>query len=467
MRKSLALVLLAVLVACSGSSKTATISSPDAGPEIFTGSIGAARYTIEVPHPWNGTLFLYSHGYVSPGGTSGAAAAPDGPTGQWLLDGGYALAASSYSSSGWAIEDALKDQVELLDHFAAQVGEPKRVIAWGGSLGGIITAGLIQEHPDRFAAAIPICGVLAGGVASWNTGLDGAYAFKTLLAPRSQLQLVHITNPDANLSLANDLMTQVSDTPAGRARIALIAALTGLPGWFAPTSPEPAATDYTAREAAQAQWASRVDFPFEFRNRAELEKRAGGNPSWNIGVDYAHQLSVSADRAEVVALYRGAGLDLNADLRTLNAGATIRPDRAAVAYLDRNISFDGRIAVPVLSMHTTGDGLVVPQDETAYADVVRRAGNPNLLRQVFVHRAGHCAFTSAEIIAAFKVVLNRLDTGSWEAGSLTPSALNAAALALGPGTNSLGGVIAAAPAFKSFSPGPYPRPFPKGSSAPG
>jgi len=262
-------------------------------------------------------------------------------------------------------------------------------------------------------------------------------------------------------------MTQVADTPAGRARIALIAALTGLPGWFAPTSQEPAGTDFTAREAAQAQWASRVDFPFEFRNRAELEKRAGGNPSWNIGVDYAHQLSVSADRAEVVALYRGAGLDLNADLRTLNVGATIRPDLAAVAYLDRNISFDGSIAVPVLSMHTTGDGLVVAQDETAYADVVRRAGNASLLRQVFVHRAGHCAFTSAEIIAAFKVVLNRLDTGSWDAGSLTPSALNAAALALGPGTNSLGGVIAAAPAFTSFSPGPYPRPFPKGSSAPG
>ena len=439
MRKSLALVLLAVLVACSGSSKTATISSPDAGPEIFTGSIGAARYTIEVPHPWNGTLFLYSHGYVSPGGTSGAAAAPDGPTGQWLLDGGYALAASSYSSSGWAIEDALKDQIALLDHFAAQVGEPKRVIAWGGSLGGIITAGLIQEHPDRFAAAIPICGVLAGGVASWNTGLDGAYAFKTLLAPRSQLQLVHITNPDANLSLANDLMTQVSDTPAGRARIALIAALTGLPGWFGPTSPEP------------AQWASRVDFPFEFRNRAELEKRAGGNPSWNIGVDYAHQLSVSADRAEVVALYRGAGLDLNADLRTLNAGATIRPDPAAVAYLDRNFSFDGRIAVPVLSMHTTGDGLVVPQDETAYADVVRRAGNPNLLRQVFVHRAGHCAFTPAETVAALEALISRINTGHW-ASVTNPDTLNASATALG--------TLNVAPAsFISFEPARFLRLF--------
>jgi len=467
MKKSLVLVLIAVLVACSSSSKTATISSPAAGPEFLTGSIGAATYTIEVPHPWNGTLFLYSHGYVSPGGTSNAAAAPDGPTGQWLLDGGYALAASSYSSSGWAIEDALKDQVALLDHFAAQVGKPKRVIAWGASLGGIITAGLIQQYPDRFAAAVPICGVLAGAVASWNTGLDGAYAFKMLLAPHSQLQLVHITNPDSNLLLANDAMTQVSDTPAGRARIALIAALTGLPGWFVPTSPEPAAADYVAREAAQAQWASRVDFPFEFRNRAELEKRAGGNPSWNVGIDYAHQLSRSADRPEVVALYRAASLDLNADLRTLNAGATIRPDPAALAYLDRNVSFDGRIAVPVLTMHTTGDGLVVPEDETAYADLVRRAGDASLLRQVFVHRAGHCAFTSAEIIAAFKVVLNRLETGAWDARSLVPSALNASALTLGPGTNSLGGVIASAPAFTAYSPGPYPRPFPKGSSAPG
>src|SRR5216683_923532 len=83
------------------------------------------------------------------------------------------------------------------EHYAA-VGEhrrgskPKRVIAWGGSLGGIITAGLIQLYPDRFAGAIPLCGVLAGGVATWNAGLDGAYAFKTLLAPTSSLRLVNI-----------------------------------------------------------------------------------------------------------------------------------------------------------------------------------------------------------------------------------------------------------------------------------
>jgi hypothetical protein len=304
-------------------------------------------------------------------------------------------------------------------------------------------------------------------VAAWNTGLDGAYSFKTLLAPGSSLQLVNITDGAANLKLATDLLAQAGQTPTGQARIALISALIDLPGWFLPTDPAPAPTDYPAWAAAQTQWESRVDFAFAFSYRAEIEKRAGGNPSWNVGVDYRHQLAISADRDEVTALYRSAGLDLDADLRALNAGATIRPDPNAVAYLERNVSFDGNLGVPVLTMHTTADGLVVPQDESAYAAVVRAAGKQDLLRQVFVHRAGHCAFTSAEVIALVEVMLKRLDIGLWDAAALTPAALNAAALALGPADNSIGGFIAADPAFADFTAGPYPRPFPKGSALPG
>ena len=469
MHRSPVLVLVAVVLlsACSGSSSVAARPTPSqSGTQVLSGSIGAAAYVIDLPVDWNGTLSLYSHGYVAPGAANPASAAPDRAVAQWLLDRGYALAGSSYSSTGWAIEDALKDQIALLDHFAQTVGQPKRVIAIGGSLGGIITAGLVQDYPNRFAAAIPLCGVLAGGVAAWNTGLDGAYAFKTLLAPASGLQLVHISDPAANLQLANGLVAQALQTPAGQARIALMAALSDLPGWFVPTSPAPASTDYPAMAAAQAQWESRVDFGFAFSNRAELEKRAGGNPSWNVGVDYAHQLAISADRAEVEALYRAAGLDLAADLRTLNAGANIRPDPLAVAYLDRNVSFDGNLSVPVLTLHTTADGLVVPQDETAYADVVRSAGKQELLRQVFVQRAGHCAFTSAEVIALIETMVARLDTGRWNEAALEPAALNASALRLGSGLNALGGLFAAAPAFARFDAGPYPRPFPRGSAAP-
>jgi pimeloyl-ACP methyl ester carboxylesterase len=332
------------------------------------------------------------------------------------------------------------------------------VIAWGGSLGGIITAGLVQLYPDRFAGAIPICGVLAGGVATWNTALDGAYAFNRLLAPQSPPALVGIANPQANLAAALQVFSSAVATPAGQARIALVAALSDIPGWFDPTKPQPAATDYAAQEAAQASWLSRVDLPFQFEYRAELEQRAGGNPSWNTGVDYAHQLAISSSNAEVTALYGAAGLDLAADLRALNAGTRIAADPKAVAYLDRFISFDGNLSVPVLTMHTVGDGLVVPQEETAYNDVVRAAGKQDLLRQLIVHRAGHCAFSDAEAITAIEAMLARLDVGNWGGPALAPGTLNAVAQALGEDYSRVGGFLISPPAFENYTPGPYPRP---------
>ena len=436
-----------------------------AAPKTLTGSIGAAAYDIEVPSSWNGTLFLYSHGYVPPGGPKFAAASPSVDATAWLLGQHFAIAGSSYSSTGWALPDAFTDQIALLDYFQQHVGKPKRVIAWGISLGGMITAGLVQLYPDRFAAALPMCGVLSGGIATWNLELDAAYAFRTLLAAGSSLQLTHISDPVANLQVALDAFNQAATTAAGRARIALVAALIDLPGWFDPRQPEPAPNDFAAQEAAQAQWESGVDFAFAFRFRADLEQRAGGNPSWNTGVDYSHQLSISADRDEVNALYAAAGLDLQADLRALNAGARVSADPAAVAYLDRNISFDGQIGIPVLTMHTTGDGLVVPPNEAAYASAVSDTGGSAFLRQTFVHRAGHCAFTEAETIAAVQVLLKRLDTGRWDDAALQPAALNAAALAQGDLENVFFGA-ASPPAFVDFNPAPYPRPFAKGASIP-
>jgi len=179
-----------VLVACapttSPTSSHSPVPSPSPTTDTTAGSIGAAQYRIEVPAAWNGTLFLYSHGYVAPGRINLAADSPTKDISTWLLDNGYAIAGSSYSSTGWALEDAFRDQIALLDLFDQRFSKPKRVIAWGGSLGGIVTAGLVQLYPDRFAGAIPICGVLAGGVATWNTGLDAAYAFKTVRTSSSR-----------------------------------------------------------------------------------------------------------------------------------------------------------------------------------------------------------------------------------------------------------------------------------------
>jgi hypothetical protein len=118
--------------------------------------------------------------------------------------------------------------------------------------------------------------------------------------------------------------------------------------------------------------------------------------------------------------------------------------------------------VPVLTMHTTGDGLVVPENEQAYAEAAGHAGDSAMLRQIFVHRAGHCTFTPAETITAVRALLNRLGTGRWDRAALAPATLNADAAALGPSYNifSAGGAVQpTAPAFLPYRPAPYLRPF--------
>jgi pimeloyl-ACP methyl ester carboxylesterase len=458
------LLFVGVLLAAVVGLVTVLVSAASAGPNVVTTHTGTlpdgAQYEIQVPTDWNGTLFLYSHGYVVPGSANPAQDVGDPITGQWLLDHGYALAGSSYASTGWAIQQALPDQIGTLNVFDQTVGRPKQTIAWGHSLGGIITAGLIQRYPNRFDAALPMCGVLSGGVATWNTALDAAFAFQALVAP--SVQVTNITNPVGNLTTADSAATTAQQTAQGRARLSLVAALGDTPGWFTPLSPQPAANDSTAQEANQFEWATQVDFPFAFALRADLEARAGGNPSWNTGVNYIQDFARSADAREVRALYRAAGLSLGSDLRTLNNTARISADPAAVRYLERNIIFNGRLSMPVLTMHTTGDGLVVPENEQAYRQVVRQAGDSRLLRQIFVARAGHCAFTPAETITAAQDLLHRLDTGRWGGGATNPKKLNASAAALGSAYNvfaSGGQEVATPPAFLRFQPPRYLRPF--------
>src|SRR5215207_8204424 len=85
-----------------------------------------STYKAEVPSAWNGTLLIYSHGYRPPIG-------PNPPADTWrsraatddLLARGYALAGSSYASNGWAVEDAFRDQIDILDRFEHPRGPPR------------------------------------------------------------------------------------------------------------------------------------------------------------------------------------------------------------------------------------------------------------------------------------------------------------------------------------------------------
>ena len=433
-----------------------------AGVTVLTGTTTDAsglvsKYEIEMPSSWNDTLVLYSHGYSFY--PIDATDAGDPVTAAWLLDNGYAIAGSSYATSGWALQQAFQDQIAVLDVFDSTFGTPKRTIAWGHSLGGMITAGLVQLYPDRFSAALPMCGVVAGGPGVWNQGLDSEFALSTLVTPFKLVRFKSLGDVVANFGTASAALAAAQGTKQGRARIALSAALADVPGWFDPTGPEPAAMDFAAQERNQFNWDNHPDFLFGFFGRAELEARAGGNFSWNAGVDYRVQLSHSTDFAEVQGLYAAAGLDLQKDLDKLNAAPRISADAPAVAYLTKYITYDGNLSMPVLTMHTTGDGLVEVTDENAYASVVRAAGQNSMLRQVFVHRAGHCTFTPAETISAFKVLIHRLDTGRW-GNSTSPSAMNGFAAGLGSAFNLLlPSLIPASPSFIDFSPRKFLRPF--------
>jgi predicted esterase len=455
------LLLVAVLAA------TAIGGAPAARAQEATTLTGTlpdgATWKAEVPVDWNGTLLLYSHGYRFPGSANAAADVGDPITGGWLLDHGFALAGSSYASTGWAIDEGIRDQLALLDELRRRIGRPRTTIAWGHSLGGMITAGLVQVAPGRFDGALPMCGVLAGAVGTWNQALDGLFAFKTLLAPDAALPIVRISDPVGSFQLAQQLLAAAQATPRGRARLALVAALGDLPGWTDAAQPEPAEGDLTTMLANQIAAIRGLGLPFGFLARPELEARAGGNPSWNTGVDYAHQLRMSIDRREVEALYQQAGLDLRADLRTLARAPRISADPAAVRYLTEHIVYDGDLGgVPVLSIHTTDDPLVPVEQEQAYASVVGRAGDSNLLRQAFVHRGGHCTFTPAEHIAALQALLDRVHDRSWRQAETDPAALNAGALALGPQLNVFGSATALVPtppAYTRFDPARFLRPF--------
>ncbi|MFY9845089.1 MAG: prolyl oligopeptidase family serine peptidase, partial [Terriglobales bacterium] len=178
---ALAAILIAVFCGSAFAQQHITGTLPD-----------GATYVIDVPPLWNGTLLLYSHGYVVPGSPNPATDVGDPLTGGYMLAAGYALAGSSYATTGWAVQQAIPDQIATLDAFESAIGTPTTTIAWGHSLGGMITAGLVQEYPGRFNAALPMCGVLSGGVGTWNGSLDVAFAFNTLVAG-GVLQVVDIT----------------------------------------------------------------------------------------------------------------------------------------------------------------------------------------------------------------------------------------------------------------------------------
>jgi pimeloyl-ACP methyl ester carboxylesterase len=131
-----------------------------------------APYAMQVPANFNGTVALYSHGYrynvdipsaipliggykitntpePVPGGNAEVA--------KYFFSQGVAIVGSGFARQGWNPDSAIKTNVELIGTFKKQFPKTDKVVAWGASLGGVITQGLAEKYPDLIDAAAPLC----------------------------------------------------------------------------------------------------------------------------------------------------------------------------------------------------------------------------------------------------------------------------------------------------------------------
>ncbi|OIK02087.1 alpha/beta hydrolase [Streptomyces monashensis] len=399
----------------------------------LTGTLSdGATWIADVPVRWNGTLLLFSHGF----GPTVAEDAPSDAVRAELLTEGYAMAGASYDPHGstWALNSAERDQFGTLDAVTAKLGTPRRTLAVGQSMGGLVNAQIARDGAGRVDGALGLCGLVAGATDLDNYQLDAEYAIARLLLPGQHVDLVRFGSAGAAAATAQrltDAVTAAQATARGRARIALAAAFLNLPAW-APGQARPAPTDWAGQEQQQYAWFAQGVLAFVEGGRYAVERSAGGNNTWNQGVGYENLLAGSVHAPQVRALYRAAGLDLRADLAALTRGASVTADPAAVRAAQRSSSAGQGLGVPLLDVHTTGDNLVPVEQERRFGERVRAAGDGALLRQAYVERQGHCAFTTAETVAALHALEHRVTTGRWD-DAATPAALQRSATALGLG----------------------------------
>jgi len=407
--------------------------------DTITGTLSddGTQWAMVTPKPlalWNGTIILDLDGNSVRQSLSSTV--------KWLLAYGYAYGGTTRSPVNYNFVKAVDHLVTVRQAFINYYGlTPSRTIAWGLSRGGFVGRLSMEFHPEIFDGAIVMAGGGAGEIAVLNSKLDSLWVLKTLVNPESPLKIVGIPNTPAattaETAALTDLVKLADSTAAGRARLALAAAVEQFAPWTVSGSAEPAPDDYDA-QYAQLVWSLPVvGLNYVFSNpvvvRAPIEELSGGVVSWNHGVNYTGMLIRSGRLAFVKAMYNKAGLSLWADLVTLRDAPRIMADPKAVAKAEKIMSYTGEINGPIINLDNIGDPVDPPSMKIAYNDTVRIAGNNKLLRIVWVRRAGHGGQSDLEKVAAFVTLINRLDTGKW--GDTSADGMSALAQMIASETN--------------------------------
>ena len=411
-RPAILAFLCAAVLACAPVAAFAQEESDESAVSRLEGTMpDGTVWAVEKPADWNGTLIL---------DLDGASNLPRSAAVRWLIDNGYAYGGISREPVGYHFDRAVDMLLEVRETFIENFGEPDRTIAWGLSRGAFVARLALEFYPDIFDGALVLAGGGAGEIAVLNSKLDGKFVLKTLVDPDSPAQLVGFEDLNAETQAIQALFDKANATPEGRARVALAAAIQQFPAWV--SGEEPAPDDYETQYAQMAPVFVTSQF---IPGTYAMERVAGGVISWNDDADYTAMLLNSGRLDFVLAMYEKSGLGLFGlmkDLKTLEKAPRISADPSAVRRAEPILTYSGNIRGPIINVDTVSDFIDAAPGKYAYRETLRKAGTEELLRVVWVNRAGHANVTALEQIAAFKALEQRLDSGRW--GDTSPQGMS-------------------------------------------
>jgi pimeloyl-ACP methyl ester carboxylesterase len=331
---------------------------------VETGEFDGAAYRIDLPRNWNHSLVVYYHGFQQQ--LVRYDVAPAVGFIRELVNRGYAVVQSGYSKAGWAIEQAVPETERVRRYFIAKHGQAKETYASGASMGGMLAVLSIEQFPNRYDGALPLCGLLQP--ASW--ALTRMFAMRAAFEYYFPGALPGPLHAPADAKLDDSVVARIkvllAANPQGRAELTALMQLK--------TDDDLAGT--------------MVFFAFIVR---DLEQKLGASPFDNRYWIYA------------------GGTDDNA----LNAGVRrYSADPAAAGYLTQYYTPTGRLQRPTLAVHDTYDPLIPAPTVSLYADQVLRQGFARNFVQQYVPHDGHCEISAEEATLAFDGLVEWRRTGS-------------------------------------------------------
>ncbi len=343
------------------------------GATAHFGRLGGSIYRIEIPDDWNGRLVVYLHGFRGFGPT--LTVDSPGIRG-YLIQNGFAWAASSFSSNSFIPGLTADETAALWDLFAEQFGRPELTYVTGHSMGGGGTAIAAERYSDRFDGALGLCGVAGSGPEL--EFLVDSYTAAAFVAGITQAEFE--STPATDL-VTNRLVPLLADEAARERFENIVIDLTGGPRPFA---------------------------------REGVRRRAGPNlelvgSAVGAGLDV---LGLFDNQDRVYAL--GPLSDVSSE--EFNAAAIRASGSEFLETFTAGQNITGEIKIPLLTVHTTGDFFVPISQQQVLRRMAEAAGAGDLLVQRSVRAPEHCGFTSEEWEASLEALIAWVEDGIVPAG---------------------------------------------------